>query len=232
MQWEYPVYQRTEDRHHSDATAVVPKRAALTREEALAYIAGKDPRPLLVLRECSHCNKTDDALLTPGFDNEKVLFLTRWFHCVKLPVDVIQHDHPFNALFASDEAEHLFVATHDGSMKIPLESSTSRPELCAAMSQVLGASYAKDPSPMFKDLHTLGDQFDTLDEHIRALKQKKSELMESKIPDKAKLAKLDSQIAACQKEINDKKAAFEHNTTVPLRAPDATAKANEPKSSR
>jgi hypothetical protein len=232
LKWDYPVYASTQERQRSDATAPVAARAALKRDDALHFIAGHDPRPLLVLRECSHCNKTDNALLTPGWDNEKVLFLARWYHCVKLPVDVVQHDHPFNTLFPSDSAEHLFVTTLDGSVKIPLEASTSRSELCQAMSQVLAASYAKDPTLLFKDLHTLSDHFDVLDERVRALQAKKAELMESRISgDKQKVAKLDAEIATVRKEIDQKLAAFDRSSKIALRDASASAKpAEKPKS--
>ena len=156
-----------------------------------------------------------------------MLFLSRWFHCVKLPVDVVQSSHPFHTLFPSDDAEHLFVTTHDGSTKIPLESSTSRAELCAAMSQVLAASYVKDPTAIFKDMHTLGDQFDVLDERMRDLKAKKSELMESRVPDKAKIAKVDGEMASVQKDIDHRLASFEQNAKVALRAAEGSGKANE-----
>jgi hypothetical protein len=222
LKWDYPVYQTTAEAK-SDVTAPRVARSALSRADALKFIAGKDPRPLLVLRECARCNKTDDALLTPGYDNEKVLFLTRWFHCVKLPVDVVQSDQPFNALFPNNEAEHLFVASIDGSMKLPLESDTSRSELCGAMSQVLVAAYAKDPTPLYKDIHTLGDQLDVLDERIRAVEAKKTALMEShgadaKGADKHKVAKLDEEIAAIKKERAEKLAGFEKSAKIPLKS--------------
>ena len=185
------------------------------------------------MRECSHCNKTDDALLQPGADNEKVLFLTRWFHCVKLPVDVIHADHPFHALFPSDDAEHLFVAEPDGTTKIPLESSTSRIELCTAMSRVLIGSYAKDPTGMYKELEALADQLDGFDAHIRELKAKRSELMEShgtgsKTADKQKIAKIDAEIESIQKEIAQKVTGFDKNTKIPLKPGDPKDKAKEP----
>ena len=68
-------------------------RKALEWNAAIEALAGKDERPLLVMRECARCNKTDDALLQPGSDNEKVLFLARWFHCVRLPIDVLSLIH-------------------------------------------------------------------------------------------------------------------------------------------
>ena len=185
---------------------------------------GKDPRPLLVLRECARCNKTDDALLTPGYDNEKVLFLARWFHCVKLPVDVVEPEQPFHSLFPSNDAEHLFVATLDGATKLPLESDISRSELCTAMTKVLAQTYKKDPNTLFKELHTLADQLDVLDAHVRELTAKKSDLMEArgadaKLGNKAKqIEKLDAEIAATQKEIAEKTAAFQKSAKIDLRA--------------
>ena len=112
MKWDYPVYRDSTPK--SDATTV-KLRKALSFDEALRYVSGSDPRPLLVLRECKTCNKTDNALLKAGAsDNEKTILYSRWFHCVKLPVDVIQDDHPFNALFKDNNAPHFFVATRDG----------------------------------------------------------------------------------------------------------------------
>lgn len=216
LHWDYPVYQATVE-PKPDVTAPRVARTALSRAQALRVIAGGDPRPLIVLRECARCNKTDDALLTPGYDNEKVLFLTRWFHCVKLPVDVVQSDHPFNALFPNNDAEHLFVSTVDGSVKDPLESDTSRVELCAAMTQVLSLAYSKDPSPLYKELHTLGDQLDILDAQVQTLRAKKAEMMEARISDKKRVAKLDAEIAAVKKEIADKLSGFDKASKIELR---------------
>ena len=112
MKWDYPVYRDATPK--SDATTV-KLRKALSFEDAVRHVSGSDPRPLLVLRECKTCNKTDNALLKAGAsDNEKTVLYSRWFHCVKLPMDVIQEDHPFNALFKDNDAQHFFVATRDG----------------------------------------------------------------------------------------------------------------------
>lgn len=216
------MYVETQE-PRSDGTSVRAARSALPREKALAVIAGKDPRPLLVLRECARCNKTDDALLTPGYDNEKVLFLARWFHCIKLPVDVVEPEQPFHALFPSNDSEHLFVATLDGVTKLPLESDTSRPELCAAMTKILAQTYKKDPSTIFKDLHALADQLDVLDAHVKELEKKKSDLMEargadSKLGDHGKqVQKLDAEIAGLKKEIAEKIASFQKSARIDLR---------------
>jgi hypothetical protein len=134
-------------------TFVAEKARALSAEDALAYIAGKDPRPLLVLRECKVCNGTDDALLSrANVDNEKTFLLSRWFHCVKLPVDVLLADHPFHNLFASENPEHMFLCSVDSSTRIPMESERSRTELWGAMMAVLKASYAKSPDGQIRKM--------------------------------------------------------------------------------
>ncbi|HUR28174.1 MAG TPA: hypothetical protein VM509_08300, partial [Planctomycetota bacterium] len=48
--WDYPTYQAPEKAN--SGTVARALRKALTREEAFRYVAGNDPRPLLVLREC------------------------------------------------------------------------------------------------------------------------------------------------------------------------------------
>jgi hypothetical protein len=192
-----------------DKTRVKAARKALELDEALRAIAGNDPRPLLVLRDCARCNKTNDALLQPGGDNEKVMFLARWFHCVRLPIDVVSDDHPFHALFPSNDAEHLFVAARDGSHKHPLESDTSRTELCNAMSDVLAECYVKDPTPLYKDLHVYGDQLDALDTELHDLNAERARLMEARVPDRKKLEKVEGEIARVEKKLADKRAAIE-----------------------
>ncbi len=198
-------------------THVKEARKPLSREAALLAIAGTDPRPLLVLRECARCNKTDDALLQPGVDNEKVMFLARWFHCVRLPIDVVAPDHPFHELFPGEASEHLFVTTVDGACKIALESDTSRTKLCAAMTEVLASSYAKDPEPLYKDLHVYGDQLDALDTEARDLAAARAKLMEARIPDAKKLAKLDAEIARVKKKVAEQMAAIEKASKIPLK---------------
>jgi len=217
MRWDYPVYkERVEPK--SDATTV-KLRKALPFDEALAYVAGNDPRPLLVLRECKTCNKTDNALLKAGSsDNEKTILYSRWFHCVKLPLDVIQEDHPFNNLFKDNDAPHFFVATLDGKHLLPLETATSRSELWSSMSKVLTLAYKKDPTSCFKDVARELDRLDLLDSKIRELESQQNGLLENagKL-DKAKLKKLEAEIAAAKKEIEDVTKSIERLTKAELR---------------
>jgi hypothetical protein len=216
LKWDYPQHVTT-DQPQRGTTYVKEARKALPREEALRVIAGDDPRPLLVLRECARCNKTDDALLTPGVDNEKIMFLARWFHCVRLPIDVVQEDHPFHELFPSDDSEHLFVTTLDGATKRPLESDTSRTELTNAMLAVLTESYTKDPANLHQQINPLNDQLDALDLQVRDMEKKRNDLMEARVLDKKKLAKAESELAELKKKVAAKVAEIEKLTRLELK---------------
>jgi hypothetical protein len=200
LAWEYPSYQ--EPKQEGDGRTVAAKqRRALPREDALAYIAGNDPRPLLVLRECKVCNGTDDALLSRGVvDNEKTFLLARWFHCVKLPVDVMQKDHPFHNLFADQNPEHMFLCSADGSVRVPMESERSRVELWNAMATVLKATYAKEPEDTVKTMAKTIDAFDTVDQKADTIEQKIEQILETEGPDSKKLKKLRDELASVQKE--------------------------------
>jgi hypothetical protein len=216
LDWDYVVY--TPDVSRSDGTAVKAQREALPIGTAFQRIAGTDRRPLLVLRECSVCNKTDNALLRPGSDNERTIVLSRWFHCVKLPVDVIEPDQPFNALFPTNDAEHLFVSTIDGTSRIPLESDTSRPELWAAMGKVLSRSYARDPSNAANDILKAHDKLDLLDQKLADLSKARDGLAENPGRlDKDKLKKLDREIESTKKELEAEKASIEKLSKIDLK---------------
>jgi len=201
-------------------------RHALSAQEALAYIAGDDARPLLVLRECLVCNGTDNALLTPGADNEKTLLLSRWFHCVKLPPDVTDADHPFHSLFESKDPEHLFVAAWDGSERVPLESDTSRTELWSAMATVLTTQYKKDPAVSLKQIAQVLDKLDILDVRMAELASRQNELLESEGPGSKKLAKVRKDIEETRKELNDLLAQVTKASDLKLKLAKAPAPAS------
>ncbi len=222
LKWDYPVYTPV-DAPRTDETTVKVGRSALSREEALKVIAGNDPRPLLVVRECPVCNKTDDALLTPGADNEKTLIYSRWFHCVKLPVDVVNADHPFHALFPDDESEHLFVSAIDGSGKVPLESDTSRPELWASMSKVLTAAYTTSPTDALKSIQKSIDRIDQLHQKITQLEDKRVGLMEKPHSDASKVKAVQDEIDRTKASIATEKAAIDEGSRLELR-PEGEAK--------
>jgi len=194
LSWEYPVYSPPEASAPDGRTTSKSLRSALSAEAAFAYLAGDDPRPLLVLRECFVCNGTDDALLSRGVDNEKTFLFSRWFHCVKLPPDVLADDHPFRNLFPGGKAEHLFMATRDGSLRIPLESERSRTELWSSMVQVLSADYRSDPARSVAEIQGLLDELDTVDQRIAELQTRMDELLETKGPGDRKLERVQKQL--------------------------------------
>ncbi|HUR28176.1 MAG TPA: hypothetical protein VM509_08310 [Planctomycetota bacterium] len=216
--WEYPTHKV--EAKPTEGTVARSIRHALTEAEAFRYVAGNDPRPLLVLRECKTCNGTDDALLSKGADNERTALMSKWFHCVKLPVDVLQADHPFYEMFGHGDVEHLFVALPDGSSKVKLQSDTSRTELWAAMGAVLNASYKKDPQPIVKQVRKTFDRLDVLDTRLMELKMKRDDVIESDGTRSSKLDKVDGEIAGVTKEINALKAEIAVVSKIELKNPE------------
>ncbi|MBI5364922.1 MAG: hypothetical protein HZA53_17220 [Planctomycetes bacterium] len=207
MKWDHPVHSGN-DAPRSE-TAVAVKRA-LPLEVALQEIVGDDLRPLLVVRECSHCTGSDKALLLPGIDNERTILLARWFHCVKLPSDVTQPDHPFHALFSDNSSGHMFVCQVDGSGRLALESEVSRPELWGAMGRALGEAYGKDPTPTTREISRVLDRLDTLDARERELQKQRDELIESNVRvDRSKIEKAGEDIAEVQRDIARTQEAIE-----------------------
>jgi hypothetical protein len=195
MKWDYPVYA-PEAKASANGTVSRPMRKALSREEAIAFIAGDDPRPLLVLRECAVCNGTDEALLKGGADNERTYLLSAWFHCVKLPVDVMEKDHPFHALFVQKKApEHLFICSIDGANHDPLESQTSRTKLWKSMYALLKLEYKKKADGSIKKLTGLLDKLDAADARLAELLSRRDQILEEDGPDSKKLPKLAKKIA-------------------------------------
>jgi hypothetical protein len=223
MRWDYPVYR---DPAPKSEGTTVKTRKALSFDEALRTVAGEDPRPLLVLRECKTCNKTDNALLRPGSaENEKTILYSRWFHCVKLPMDVIEADHPFNALFKDNQAPHFFVTTRDGSNLYPLETATSRVELWGSMTKVLAQTYKRDPTTCFQDVVHHFDELDVLDRRVGELEaQRDAQLETAGKMDASKVKRLEGDIGQAKKEIADITKAIEKAMKVDLKpAPKPTA---------
>jgi hypothetical protein len=195
LDWSYPVYAPPAVALAEGATSARAVRKALTYEQAFAEIAGEDPRPLLVLRECAVCNGTDNALLSRSVDNERTFLMARWFHCVKLPVDVLSDDHPFRSLFPGGRSEHLFLATRDGAQRIALEGERSRAELWSAMSSVLASDYADEPERALKGIQRKLDRLDAADQRLGELQSRYDELLESESANSAKLKKARQKLA-------------------------------------
>ena len=153
-----------------------------------------------MLRECVTCNGTDEALLKSGEENERTFLLARWFHCVKLPTDVLEESHPFHGLFLEKGVEHLFVSTRDGANHQPLESADSQKDMWKAMLEVLDESYEGKPSKVVKSVINELDDLDDLDERYNELANRRDEILEEDGPRSRKLPKLERQIAEIDEE--------------------------------
>ncbi len=196
LAWQYPMLV---DKAREDArTSALPARHALSAAEAFATLAGDDRRPLLVLRECATCNGTDDALLNRQEDNERTLVMSRWFHCLKLPPDVLTEDHPFHALFADDAPGHLFFAHFDGSGRKDLRGQESRAELWKLMESFLDSEYVGGCDASLGALLELLDRFDRLDEDLGAVQDRIDALTEEGRADSAKMRRLRVELAALE----------------------------------
>jgi len=205
IDWRYPVHL-DKRATGSGRTQGVSARRALLPAEALSEITQGDRRPLLVLRECLTCNGTDDALMTRQADNERTLLMLRWFHCVKLPPDVLEEDHPYHALFAGEKPGHLFLSRWDGSARADLSGQQSRTELWALLEERLSGEYEKKVDGSLKQLLRTLDRFDEIDSRIQALKQEIDEVVEEQGASR-KLTKLRNQLVALQDEKNKARAA-------------------------
>jgi hypothetical protein len=174
-------------------------RKALELEQAIALMAGDDPRPLLVLRECLTCTGTDDALLQRQADNEKTMLMSRWFHCVKLPANVLEEDHPFHAIFAGDKPAHLFTSTANGSERLDLSGAQSRTELWKAMGQTLHSQYSSKYEKHLKQLSSVLARFDELDLKLGNAKGKLEDVIEKHGPRPKKLSRIQAEIQEIKK---------------------------------
>jgi hypothetical protein len=179
--------------------------------EAFEALANGDPRPLLVLRDCEACAGGEDAFLSREFDNEKTILLGRWFHAVKLPMEVLDDTHSFHELFSEKKPAHLFLATADGKTRVDLDGKQSQKKLWAAMTKVLKKSYKKSPDSALKEMRKLLDALDRYDNLVAAAEQRLMDETASKGTDAASVKKL----AAELEELNaERKAVLEEGAEV------------------
>ncbi len=202
MEWDYPVYvsaaEHALEEGPTGGTVARSIRRSLPREKAFASIAGEDPRPLLVLRECTTCNGTDYALLSRSSDNERTLLMARWFHCVKLPNDVLEEDHPFTKMWKDKAPPHLFLCAPDGSNVVSLDGQQSRKELWKKMEGVLRNEYKRDPVRAVKNILKVFVEYDHLDSMEDFLTARLEVKLENDGPKSAKVRKIRRQIAELQ----------------------------------
>tara|TARA_R100000458_G_scaffold21140_1_gene18914 strand:+ start:1142 stop:1861 length:720 start_codon:yes stop_codon:yes gene_type:complete len=204
--WDYPIFgvEKIKIFNKSDTVAEAAKKA-LIRSEAFIDIAKGDKRPMLVLRECKLCNGTDKALLSSYESNEDILLMAKWFHCVKLPIDVLEKNHSYHNLFSEKHPPHLFVSRWDGSDHIPLKGDLSRVELVENLYEILDKTYKDKAKPRIKKLKKILYQYDMLDERIERLEITIDDELESKGPRSKKLKKYREQLRKAEKEMKNLK---------------------------
>jgi hypothetical protein len=209
MNWDYPVYgfeTKLAETGASQRTGAMAVAKALPYEQAFLSIAGDDPRPLLILRECEHCNGTDNALLSKTEGNERTLLMARWFHCVKLPTHVMKEDHPYTKLFANYKAKdvpHLFLVSRDGKVSTPLKGDQSPSELWKKMEGVLAYDYKKSPKSPIKEISKLLMKYDMLDAKEALIEERMQLELEANGPKSKKLKKMRAELASVIEERED-----------------------------
>ena len=216
LDWDYANYPLSE-RKEDGRTYAASAQPVQSYEEAVRFLAKDDPRPLLVVRECSVCSGTDRALLSTGVDNERTFLLARFFHCVKLPANVKQENHPLRALFAAQEPEHLFFCASDGSGKVALESERSRSELWQHMSNVLEQNYQSDMGDSIRLAFKLLDRLDAIDERSDHHKQEVARLRETDGPDSNKVQKAQAKLEMLERERIGVMDQIEKQARLPVR---------------
>jgi hypothetical protein len=204
MDWDFAVYVDPveEAARKAGTTFAKAKQVALARVKAFEVLAGDDPRPLLVMRECGWCEGSDDALLSANLDNEKTVLLSTWFHTVKLPNHVLESDHSFRKLFDDNSPAHLFVANMNGDGMVHLDGQQSQSQLWDAMLGILDESYEGDAERTIRNIEKVLDKIDMADEQTELLQSRFEDVLESKGPrsSKFKKAKKDLDRAVAKKK--------------------------------
>ena len=168
LDWDFPVAELFKANKGDGKTTFASKaRTAMPAADAYKIIAGKDRRPLLVLRECELCVGSDAALLRRSMGDEKTKLLANWFHCVKLAPDVLRANHPFRNLFPEKKPPHLFLSRSDGSGRVRMTGDMKQADLWAAMTKTLEDNYKDSPKPALKVMVKLLSEFDALDLQVK-----------------------------------------------------------------
>ncbi len=160
IDWIYPALEPI--RPEGD-TAARTRTVALPPAEMLATLAGEDPRPLLIVRECHRCQGSEAALLDTEKANEKTILLARWFRCIRFDDSVRHETHPCRLLFEEHGMPHLMLWSPLGDQVEPLDGTRSQGRLWSTMTKVLRQSYTKDPDTAVREMFKVLAAFDHLD---------------------------------------------------------------------
>lgn len=137
----------------------------LDRDAAYREVRGRDPRPVLLLRDCDSCAGKDDALLERSMEDEKILLASGWFHCIRVDKGVLKDDHPLNSLFMGGDqvAPHMILFSADGTERIGLPGKPTAKKLWLVMNKILAKDYVKPADPAIARWIALLSRFDSLD---------------------------------------------------------------------
>lgn len=174
---------------------------ALDRETALARLTLKDPRPLLLLRECEHCKGTEHALLSRTLDNERIQLMLRFFHCVKFRPNVLDETHTYRRLFDEKAPAHLMLLSADGKRSYTFDGQQEQRDLQAAMQSLLAASYERPADQAVTEVLKLMTRYDVLDLDRKALSEELESELEKDGPRSRRAGALKQKLERVQKQI-------------------------------
>ena len=198
LNWHYPVASKFADHVKDGQTSAAAVERALPREVAFIKISETNRKPLLVLRECNWCKGTEHALFSRTLNNEKTMLLAQWFHCVKLPPNVLNKKHAFRKVFAGEKPPHVFISLSDGSQLIPFDGHQAQSALWNGMTKLINIAYEKKPKPAIKAMLKYLSHFDMLDAMAKEISDRIEKEREKSGPNSSKVKKLRKKLAKLQ----------------------------------
>ncbi len=199
IDWQHPVPPVRDSVRTSAA-------GALPLEQALKVLWEDDPRPMLVLRECTSCQDSDVAVLSRSMNNDRTLLLTKWFRTVRLPPHVTDPNHAFHNVFAGfsfKRSPHFYLLAHPGAQPVEFTGQQTQSSLWSGMHSVLSQRYAGDPVKAVKEWLSLLDRFDRLDQQLKSMQEQLDQARASGGPDSAQARGLEKRLANARKEHSD-----------------------------
>lgn len=139
----------------------------LDAKGAFETIAGNDPRPILLLRDCAHSEK-DNSKVGAYLEDERVVLAMHWFHLVRVNKEVVKPEHPLHALFA-EGTPHMMLLSGDGKERIPIALMPSSNALWGQMLKMLKREYKNSADESVTKWRMLLTEFDKLDKEYAKL---------------------------------------------------------------
>ena len=199
IDWEHPVPPAASTNHTSVG-------GPLPLADALKILWDGDERPLLVLRECSFCQDTDQALLTRSMNNDRTQLLTKWFRVVRLPPHVTEPTHPFHNVFAGYSFKtmpHFYLLADPSAKPVEFSGVQTQSMLWKGMYSVLEQRYRGSPTKAVKEWLSLLDELDRSDSLMLATQQQLDAARAEAGPDSDRAEKLQKRLADVKKDHAD-----------------------------